>query len=180
MTYGRLIPVDTTGSYNFWLGALGGRDAGKIIAELEGVPNQGDRQALAWARGWVVVRADPGAYAAKAVREAGDLWRIRFGAWERLLAGFGRGKVPVHWLGLTLVLDDLLYLAALPLAPLGWALTRRREDRRLLGLWLGWNCLAAALFFAITRFRIPLMPFVFILAARGAWGVWRSTKYAQG
>ena len=166
LAYGRLIPVDTTGGYNFWLGALGGRDAGQINNALREVANHGDRQALAWARGWAVVRADPGAYAAKSWKEFRDLWGLNFSAYERLLGGFALGRVPVAWLGLTLVLDDLLYLLALPLAPVGWALTRRDEDRRLLGLWIGWNCLAGAVFFAIARFRLPLMPFVFILAAR--------------
>lgn len=186
LAYGSLIPVDTTGGYNFWLGALGGRDAGQVNNTLREVANQGDRQALAWARGWAVVRADPGSYAAKSWKEFRDLWGLNFSAYERLLGGFALGRVPVAWLGLTIVLDDLLYLAALPLAPIGWALTRRDEDRRLLGLWIGWNCLAGAAFFAITRFRLPLMPLVFILAARAIaelpalWaarrGPWRSRR----
>lgn len=171
LAYGRLIPVETTGGYNFWLGAQGGQGAGQIINTLREVPNHGDRQALALRRGWAVVAADPGAYAAKSLREARDLWAINFSAYERLLAGFGRGRVPIPWLALTLALDDLLYLVALPLAPLGWLLTRRREDRRLLGLWLGYSCLAGALFFAIARFRLPLLPFVLLLAARGAVGL---------
>lgn len=173
LAYGRFIPVETTGGYNFWLGAAGGRGAGQIVNELLAVPNQGDRQALAFARGWTLVRADPGVYVAKSLREGRDLWAINFGAAERLLAGFGRGKVAPHWLALTLLLDDLLYLAALPLAPFGWWRTRRTEQI-LIGSWLGYSTLAAALFFAITRFRIPLLPFVFLLAARGAteldWG----------
>ncbi len=168
LAYGRLIPVDTTGGYNFWLGAAGLRARGQIDNTLREVPNHGDRQSLAYARGWAVVRADPVAYAAKSARELADLWRINFGANERLLQGFTRGQASPAWLALTLVLDDLLYLATLPLAVLGWVLTRRREDRWLLGLWLGYSCLTGALFFAITRFRLPLMPFVLLLAARGA------------
>ncbi|HEY8599275.1 MAG TPA: glycosyltransferase family 39 protein, partial [Thermomicrobiales bacterium] len=168
LVYHRLIPVDTTGGYNFWLGTLQGQNTGQIDATLREIPNQGDRQGVAWVRGWEIVRADPLGYAQKSLREAADLWRINFAAFERLTRGYGLGRVPVPWLGLTFVLDDLLYLIALPLAALGWMNTGRREDRRLLLLWLGWNCLTGALFFAITRFRLPLMPFVFILAARGA------------
>jgi len=167
LVYHRLIPVDTTGGYNFWLGALQGQNTGQVDATLREIPNQGDRQGVAWVRGWEVVRADPIGYAQKSLREAADLWRINFAAFERLTRGYGLGRVPVPWLGLTFALDDLLYLLALPLAALGWMNTGRREDRRLLLLWLGWNCLTGALFFAITRFRLPLMPFVFILAARG-------------
>jgi hypothetical protein len=66
------------------------------------------------------------------------------------------------------VLDDLFYLVALPLAVLGWCQGLRREDRWLLGLWIGYNCATAAVFFAISRFRLPLMPIILILAARGA------------
>lgn len=171
LAYDRLIPVDTTGGYNFWLGALQGQNVGQIDATLREIPNHGDRQAVAWVRGWEVVRADPFGYLGKSAREAIDLWRINFGAFERLTRGYGLGRVPVPWLGFTFALDDLLYLTALPLAALGWLNTGRREDRRLLALWIGWNCVTGALFFAITRFRLPLMPFIFLLAARGAFSL---------
>jgi 4-amino-4-deoxy-L-arabinose transferase-like glycosyltransferase len=171
VVYGRLIPSDTTGGYNFWLGALQGQNVGQIDTTLRAIPNQGDRQTLAWARGWAVVRADPGTYLGKSVREAGDLWRINIGAYERLTRGYALGRVPIPWLGLTLALDDLLYLLALPLAALGWVGAGRPVDRRLLLLWLVYNTVAGALFFAITRFRLPLMPFVFLLAARGAFAL---------
>jgi 4-amino-4-deoxy-L-arabinose transferase-like glycosyltransferase len=171
LVYHRLIPADTTGGYNFWLGALQGQNTGQIDATLQTIPNQGDRQTLAWARGWEVVHADPVAYLSKSVREAGDLWRINIGAYERLTRGYALGRVPIPWLGLTLVLDDLLYLLALPLAALGWVGAGRPADRRLLFLWLAFNTVAGAVFFAITRFRLPLMPFVFLLAARGVFAL---------
>lgn len=171
IVYGRLIPADTTGGYNFWLGALQGQNTGQVDTTLRAIPNQGDRQAAAWARGWEVVRADPAAYLSKSVREAGDLWRINIGAYERLTRGYALGRVPIPWLGLTLVFDDLLYLLALPLAALGWVGAGRPADRRLLLLWLGYNGVTGALFFAITRFRLPLMPFIFLLAARGAFAL---------
>lgn len=171
IVYHRLIPADTTGGYNFWLGALQGQNTGQIDTTLRAIPNQGDRQTLAWARGLEVVRADPGAYLGKSLREAGDLWRINIGAYERLTRGYALGRVPIPWLGLTLALDDLLYLLALPLAALGWVGAGRPSDRRLLFLWLAFNTVAGAIFFAITRFRLPLMPFVFLLAARGVFAV---------
>jgi 4-amino-4-deoxy-L-arabinose transferase-like glycosyltransferase len=168
VVYKAIIPVETTGGYNFWLGAMGGRNAGQIEATLREIPNQGERQSTAWARGWAVVRDDPARFAAKAAKEAGDLWRLNFGAFERLVRGYGLGKVPPLWLGLTFALDDLLYIVALPLAVLGWCQWLRREDRWLFGLWLGYNCATAAIFFAINRFRLPLMPILLLLAARGA------------
>ena len=105
------------------------------------------------------------------MREAGDLWRINIGAYERLTRGYALGRVPIPWLGLTLGFDDLLYLLALPLAALGWVGAGRPADRRLLFLWLAFNTVAGAVFFAITRFRLPLMPFIFVLAAHGVFAV---------
>ncbi len=175
VVYRSLIPVDTTGGYNFWLGALGGRNAGQIDATLREIPNHGERQLLAWARAgrWSAPIRRP--TWRRPPKEAGDLWRLNFGAYERLVRGYGLGKVPPAWLALTFVLDDLLYLVALPLAVLGWCQRLRREDRWLLGLWLGWNCAAAAIFFAISRFRLPLLPIILLLAARGlvALAEWR-------
>ncbi len=115
----------------------------------------------------------------KAAKEFRDLWAINFGAFERLLRGYGLGRVPAPWLALTLVLDDLLYLAALPLAVLGWTRTRRPEDRAILGLWIAWSCLTGAAFFAITRFRFPIMPFVLLLAARGLLALVEARPVAQ-
>jgi hypothetical protein len=182
IVYKAIIPVETTGGYNFWLGAMGGRNAGQIEATLREIPNQGERQSVAWARGWAIVRGDPAGYAAKAAKEAGDLWRINFGAFERLLGGYGLGKVPPLWLALSFVLDDLLYLIALPLSVLGWCQGLRREDRWLFGLWIAYNCGTAAIFFAISRFRLPLMPLILLLAARGAVAVvewWRAGRTFQ-
>jgi 4-amino-4-deoxy-L-arabinose transferase-like glycosyltransferase len=178
--YGRLIPVDTTGGYNFWLGALDGKDSARLDATLLAIPNQGDRQATAYANGWAVVRHDPAGYLAKSIKEAGDLWRINFGAYERLTRGYGLGRVPAPWLALTFVLDDLLYIIALPLAVLGWTRTPRADDRWLVGLWIGWSALTGAIFFSITRFRFPLMPFILLFAARGALALpewWSATRH---
>ncbi|HEU5329625.1 MAG TPA: glycosyltransferase family 39 protein [Thermomicrobiales bacterium] len=178
LAYGRLIPVDTTGGYNFWLGALDGKDSARLDAALLAIPNQGDRQSTAYANGWAIVRHDPAGYLAKSIKEAGDLWRINFGAYERLTRGYGLGRVPTPWLALTFVLDDLLYIIALPLAILGWTRTPHAEDRWLVGLWIGWSALTGAVFFAITRFRFPLMPFILLFAARGALALpewWRAT-----
>ncbi len=167
LAYGRLIPVDTTGGYNFWLGALQGQNTGQINATLQAIPNHADRQTVAWAQGWAVIQAEPLRFLRKSAHELLDLWRINFASFERLTRGYGLGRVPIPWLALTAIVDDLLYLCSLPLAIIGWRNSGTRVDRRLLWLWLGWNCLAAALFFSIARFRLPLMPFILLLAAHG-------------
>ncbi|KPV43920.1 hypothetical protein SE17_44265, partial [Kouleothrix aurantiaca] len=61
-------------------------------------------------------------------------------------------------------------MLVLPLAVLGWALLWRARPRganllALMGLWLLYNLAVAPPLFAINRFRLPLMPFLFIFAA---------------
>lgn len=167
VAYQRLIPVETTGGYNVWLAAAGGRGSGQIEATLMSIPNQGDRQAYAIRQGIRAVRERPWSYLSGSVSELVDLWRINFTAYERQTQGYSRGLVPRPWLALTLVLDDLLYLMALPLAILGWLAARGSRERWLSGLWIVFTCFAGSLFFSITRFRIPLMPFIFIFAGGG-------------
>lgn len=167
VSYHRFIPVETTGGYNFWLSALGGRGAGQLENALLAIPNQGDRQSFALRQGLAEIRRQPGAYVARSARELADLWRVNFSASERLTQGYSRGVVSRAWLALTLVLDDLIYFGALPLALLGWLATPRPRERWLAGLWISFSCAAGALFFSITRFRVPLMPFVFVFAGGG-------------
>lgn len=167
LAYQRFIPVETTGGYNVWLAAAGGRGAGQIEATLMSIPNQGDRQAYAIRQGIRAARERPWHYLTRTATEFVDLWRINFTAYERQTQGFSRGLVPRSWLALTLVLDDLLYLLALPLAILGWLATAGSRERWLPGLWIAFTCVAGSLFFSITRFRIPLMPFILIFAGGG-------------
>lgn len=167
LAYQRLIPVETTGGYNVWLAAAGGRGSGQIEATLMSIPNQGDRQAYAIRQGIRAVRERPWNYLTRAASEFVDLWRINFTAYERQTQGYSRGLVPRSWLASTLVFDDLLYLLVLPLAILGWLAAPGSRGRWLPGLWVAFTCVAGSLFFSITRFRIPLMAFVFIFAGGG-------------
>lgn len=167
ITYQRLILVETTGGYNLWLAAAGGRGAGQMEAALLAIPNQGDRQTFALRQGIDGILDRPGAYLVGSASELAGLWRLNFSAFERLTQGYSRGLVSFGWLALTAGLDDLVYFSALPLAVLGWLATPRSRDRWLIGLWIGFTCIAGSLFFSITRFRIPLMPFIFVLAGAG-------------
>jgi len=93
----------------------------------------------------------------------------------------------------------------LPLAVIGWALTRQRELRIeneklksatsaifssfnsqvsiLVGLWLLYNIAVAPLLFAINRFRLPLLPFAFMFAAYAVAALpsgWRTLRSRYG
>lgn len=156
----------------------------QLLAALERPPaalSQAERQQLMSAEALCLLRARPLAFAQKSLVELIDLFRINYTGAERLTRGFALGHVP-PWYTLTLLLlDDTLYVLALPLAVLGWAVLRTAggpQDARagtalslLIGLWLLYNLTTAPLLFAINRFRVPLMPFVFLLAgaALAAW-----------
>lgn len=178
-----------------------------------GTITQAERQQLLSAEATCLLRAAPGAFVAKSLIELVDLFQINYTGAERFSQGFTLGWLPT-WYALSLfLLDDTLYVLALPLAVLGWAAVRtfrppdpgflsqrtpndpwgmpyrfaeddvttggegRFADRRqrsgrdtilsLLGLWLLYNVLVAPLLFAINRFRVPLMPVVFVLAGYG-------------
>jgi hypothetical protein len=72
--------------------------------------------------------------------------------------------VPIpHLLGL--LLDDTLYMLAAPLAIAGLVRRQGRAGKGLALSWLGYNLATGPLFFAINRFRLPLLPILFIYAA---------------
>jgi 4-amino-4-deoxy-L-arabinose transferase-like glycosyltransferase len=141
---------------------------------------QGERQRLLTAEALCLLRGAPGAFVSKSLAELVDLFKINYTGDERLSRGFALGRLPHWYVAALFVLDDTLYVLALPLALLGWASLRMQHAERsvhdpsrsflrsalgvLIGLWLLYNLAAAPLLFAINRFRVPLMPFVFVLA----------------
>ena len=151
---------------------------------------QAQVQQLMSAEGWCLIRAKPLAFARKSLAELVDLFQINYSGDERFTDNFTAGRLPQPYtLGLFL-LDDTLYVLALPLAALGWALMRRARAKRsgtslqsLIGLWLLYNLAVAPLLFAINRFRLPLMPFVFLLAAQALVAApheWRALRSRSG
>jgi 4-amino-4-deoxy-L-arabinose transferase-like glycosyltransferase len=178
LAYRAVVPLETTAAYNLWLRAQGGRGETWMLSELLEQPDPPRRQAHALQRGLALVRQDPAGYLARGWRELGDVVRLNAGAAERFMAGYSAGEVSREWLALTLLFDDALYLAVLPLAVVG--LARRGGPGRWLTLgWLGWTALAALIFFAISRFRAPLLPLLALQAAIGLVelpGWWRSLR----
>jgi hypothetical protein len=166
--------------------------------------SQAERQQLMTREGLCLIGERPLAFAQKSLGELIDLFQINYGGDERFADGFAIGRLP-RWYALALfLLDDTLYVLALPLAVIGWALVRKlrieNEELRkasskaphsqfsifnpqfstLIGLWWLYNLAVAPLLFAINRFRLPLLPFAFIFAAYalarlpGGWGALRS------
>lgn len=164
------------------------RDDPGLRAALERPPttiSQAERQRLLLAEGLCLLQARPGAFVVKSATELVDLFQINYTGAERMSGGFSLGRLP-RWYTLALfLLDDTLYVLLLPLAVIGWSLTRSPAPSpqppaappspasltsltnltNLIGLWWLYNLLAAPLLFAINRFRIPLLPFACIYAA---------------
>jgi hypothetical protein len=224
--YGGPVLVDTSGAFNLLLGARTAYDGRREDAQVRDfvlgvlgqspvsdpaasscvpfpgtLPTQAARQTAMTREALCLIGERPLAFAQKSLAELVDLFQINYTGAERFAGGFTTGRLP-RWyvLGLFL-LDDTLYVLALPLAVLGWALARATDDGRrmtsdelrvtsdgrganraaggarlslvlghsslvvLVGLWWLYNLGAAPLLFAINRFRLPLMPFVFIFAA---------------
>ncbi len=167
LRFGRPIFVDTTGGYNFWLGTQGGqfRDTLQVQRELLALPDPAARQEEAYRRGWESIVADPGGFLRNRITELGQLLRINYGADERLSDGFARGELSqLHLLSL-LILEDTFYVLLVPLALLGMFRHGKEAGRGLFLLWLGYNLLLGVAFFSISRFRLPLLPFLCLYAA---------------
>ncbi|HEX9371433.1 MAG TPA: hypothetical protein VF897_10515 [Roseiflexaceae bacterium] len=217
--YGGLVVVDTSGAFNLLYGArtaydgnrndattrdyalvlLGQKPAGAVPTQpCAGYPDplpasQAGRQAAMTREALCLVASKPAAFVTKSLAELVDLFQINYTGAERFADDFTSGRLP-RWYALGLfLLDDTIYVLALPLAVIGWALARKRSNVRtferlnvqtLIGLWWLYNIAVAPLLFAINRFRLPLLPFAFIFAAYAlvalAGGGWRGLRSRSG
>jgi 4-amino-4-deoxy-L-arabinose transferase-like glycosyltransferase len=155
--YGRFIPVDTTGGYNLWLGSVGVRDEPRLQADLLAIPDHAERQSYAYARALETIAADPLGFAGKGLKESFDLWLPSFGAEERQVRGYALGRVPDWHLVSLFLFDDLLYILILVLAVCGLALAPPHPLKSLTGLWVLLWVIMSFVFFAVTRFRLPIV-----------------------
>ncbi|MEA2574354.1 MAG: hypothetical protein QOH93_1652 [Chloroflexia bacterium] len=178
--YHRFIPVDTTGGYNLWLASLGVRDEPRLQDELRRIQGQGERQDYAFARAWETIAADPPAYVSKGLKESLDLWKPLLSAEENATRGYPSGRVTGWHLGSLFLLDNVLYVAILLLAVLGLALSRPHPLKWLTLGWVLLWVLISFVFFAVTRFRMPMLAALLPWAAVGITTLprlrdWRST-----
>jgi hypothetical protein len=163
------------------------RDEERLQADLRQIPNPVDRQSFAYAQAWKNIKADPLAFVGKGLKESLDLWKPLFGAEERQVSGYTLGRVPAWHLASLLLFDDILYLAILLLAVVGLALAPPQPFKSLTGLWVLLWAAAAFIFFAVTRFRLPvvavLIPWagagIALLASRNALVRVRQASFAQ-
>jgi 4-amino-4-deoxy-L-arabinose transferase-like glycosyltransferase len=163
----RVVAVDTTAAYNLWLGSVGVRDEQRLQADLRRIPNHAERQAFAFSEAWENISAAPHMFIVKGIKETLDLWRPHFSSEERQVAGYTLGRVPAWHLAALLTFDDLLYVLILMLALVGLMLTPPHPLKALIVLWvLVWVAMAFV-FFAVTRFRLPVVAALLPLAGVG-------------
>ncbi|MEI6044633.1 MAG: hypothetical protein WCS37_09785, partial [Chloroflexota bacterium] len=165
-TYGRPF-IDTTGGYNFYLGALTGRNGALVSQTLEAVKNQSERELLGYQKGFEYVAAHPDKFVEKGLKESLDFWLINFGADERLEKGYTKGLISPLWLIPDGLLDDLWYLLVGTLAAIGLVVApaTSRGVKSFTVIWLGYNLALAFAFFAVSRFRLSVYFFFFLFAA---------------
>lgn len=164
--YGRPL-IDTTGGYNFYLGALHGRNGALVSQTLEAVKNQADRENLGYQKGLEVLFKNPVDFFNKGVKESLDFWNLNFGADERLESAYTRGIISPDWLIPDQLLGDTLYIIVAALALLGLVAAPRSVYglKSFVIIWLVYNMALAFAFFAVTRFRLPVYYLFFPFAA---------------
>ncbi|HEX2909698.1 MAG TPA: glycosyltransferase family 39 protein [Chloroflexia bacterium] len=168
--YGRPF-IDTTGGYNFYLGALDGRNGARVSQDLEAVKNQADRETLGYQKGLQVMFNNPANFIKKGFKESLDFWNINFGADERLEGGYTKGLIPSAWLIPDQLLGDTLYIITGVLALLGLVVARHPTGapdsgiRSFVIIWVLYNMALAFAFFAVSRFRLPVYFFLLLFAA---------------
>ncbi|MDQ6694671.1 MAG: glycosyltransferase family 39 protein [Chloroflexota bacterium] len=155
--YGHFVAVDTTGGYNLWLASVGVRDEARLQADLKPIANPVDKQSFAYAAAWNIIKADPVAFITKGVKESLDLWKPSFSAEERQVKGYSLGRVQAWHLVSLFLFDDLLYLAVLVMSAAGLIFTTRSPLKSLTLLWMLLWVALAFIFFAVTRFRLPVV-----------------------
>jgi 4-amino-4-deoxy-L-arabinose transferase-like glycosyltransferase len=165
--YGRPF-IDTTGGYNFYLGALKGRNGALVSQTLEAVKNQAERDQLGYQKGLAVFWSNPADFIfGKGVKETLDFWQINYGADERLLEAYTKGVINPLWLTLDAVFNDFLYIIVGVLAFIGLVIApaTARGMRSFVAIWTIQNVILAFTFFAVTRFRLSVYFFLLLFAA---------------
>jgi 4-amino-4-deoxy-L-arabinose transferase-like glycosyltransferase len=155
--YGQFVLVDTTSGYNLWLGSVGVRDEERLQNDLRPLRDPVERQSFAYARAWENIRHDPLGFAGKGFKEGLDLWRPLFSAEERQVSGYTLGRVPAWHLYALFLLDDVVYLLIILFAIVGLFLAPPHPLKSLTVLWVLLWVAMSFIFFAVTRFRLPVV-----------------------
>ena len=155
--YHALIIGDTSSGYNLWLASTGVRDATRLDSDLRAIPDPVAKSRYATDKALENIAAQPGDFVLKGVKESLDFWRINFGAEERQVRGYSWGRIPAAHLLSLLIGEDGLYITIVLLALIGLAAAPPDPLKALTALWtLTWLAVVFV-FFAVSRFRLPVV-----------------------
>lgn len=121
------------------------------------------------------IRAHPGVFLRRAVIKLIDLWNPTSWFMRRMRTGAYGHVLPLVE-GLLTWAAVCLHVALLALAAAGaWLARRRPETWLLLGL-VGYFSAVHAVSFGLTRFRLPMLPLLMLLAGCALAGPWRAAR----
>jgi hypothetical protein len=176
VVFDAFVPVSTAGSLNLFQGNAP-LSRQEVYDEVDMVRGRIDQHRFAMRRGWEAIRdRQPGWIVEKLVAQMPMFWEAESMAAIHLKRGAYGAVAP--WLAILIGLVLLLpYLAVLPPFALGLAALRFDRVRLLLVGFLVYYNLIHVITHGFNRYRLPVMPVVFMLAAVGleVWhtGAWR-------
>lgn len=148
---------------------VGNRTASRLVAEARqalGVERPTDLEIVGYARAaaWEEIRSHPARFVARIPVRLYDMWNPTSFLVRHLEIG-AYGGIPPGLARLLALLAVGTYLGLVALALPGFWLARARSETWLVALLVGFLTGVTALSFGITRFRLPLVPLLAILAA---------------
>jgi Dolichyl-phosphate-mannose-protein mannosyltransferase len=168
------VPVSTFGAHALWEGNTR-LPREEFYRQTDAVPGPIAQYGLARERAWQAIRERQPTWLLEKVRsEVPALWAPATHI-SRLLDNdaYGSGKAAMRWVG---SLSVLVYVVVLAAALPGLAALRLDRPRILLLLFVAYSSVIHVLTFADDRFRLPVMPVLF-LAAADAWTAWRAGAF---
>ena len=164
--YGFALPLATRGTFNLWKGNAG-RPWPELHAEYSRFGSEIEKHRRAGEEAWRVIWARQPLWAfEKTAHEVPELWGVNNMVVIHLQNGaYGPLPTAVNWI--VSLATIVPYVGLLALAVVGLAATRaERLPILLVGFLLAYTALHVVAF-GFPRFRLPVMPIVYLLAADG-------------
>ncbi|MFQ6101011.1 MAG: ArnT family glycosyltransferase [Anaerolineae bacterium] len=166
--HGRLTWIETTLGYNMYLGyhpqSTGTFQYG-ISLDLLPILDDGERHTRGMEAFWSFLCADPGRVPYLMVRKAGYLWGLDKRGLTYFYGNGLLGRWPAWLLGLVFLLACGPLVVLAPAAAGGLACGRLGRRKSLVALLLAYYTGVHVLILAASRFHVPLLPVVAVLAA---------------
>lgn len=169
----QLVLIDTNGGFNFFMGNSPPVATSSVDNML--VPyymkryrsfseNESERARISFVKGWQRIRREPGAFAVKFFIQAFYLWTLDSLILKHLRNGW-YGKVSLSRIRVTTLLAAGSYLLVTLTAIGGFILAPTGRIKELTLLLIGYYTFVHGVVFALSRYRLPLLPFMMIFSS---------------